>query len=90
MNKVDLIEKLAKNCNLKKIESEEIVDNFLKILSDSLKNGQPIKIANFGIFEPRVRKSRLTLIPGSDRKVKVPSSKTIVFKPAKKLKEHIQ
>lgn len=90
MNKIDLIDKLSKSCHSNKKETEVFFDALLDLITESLKKGQAVKIANFGVFEPRTRKGRLAVVPGNAQKIKVPSSKTVVFRPSKNLKEDLK
>lgn len=49
-----------------------------------------VKIPGFGNFVVKTRKARTAVIPLTNKKVIVPSYKTVGFKPAKSFKEQVK
>ena len=51
ITKANLVEKISNRLGLSKAESQNLVENFFEILSNSLENGDDVKISGFGTFK---------------------------------------
>lgn len=58
ITKYDLVESVYQNTKYEKREVQEIVENLISKLKESLENGSTIELRGFGTFEPRLRKGR--------------------------------
>ncbi|MCR5725532.1 MAG: integration host factor subunit beta [Treponema sp.] len=58
ITKYDLVEAVYQNTKHEKRVVQEVVENLLLELKDSLKDGATIELRGFGTFEPRLRKGR--------------------------------
>lgn len=58
ITKYDLVEAVYQNTKSEKKVVQEVVENFLLQLKESLKNGNTIELRGFGTFEARLRKGR--------------------------------
>ena len=48
MNKNDLIEVIAKKCEMSKVEGTRAVENVLSSITDSLTKGEEVRLIGFG------------------------------------------
>ena len=89
MNKNDLIKGISKESSLSQKEAREALTAFAKLIKESLKSGEQVKISGFGKFEVRARKERVTTNPQTRQKLIIPATKVTAFKAGKELKDAI-
>lgn len=87
MNKMDLIECVAKEANLTKKVAGEAVDAVFTVLTKALKDGAGVKVAGFGSFVVKERKERKGRNPLTKEEITIPATTVISFKASKNLKE---
>lgn len=87
MNKAELIEKVAKKTMLTKIQSEQVIDAALEVITKAVAKGDEVKLVGFGTFSRTVRKSRTGRNPKTGTKLVIPSAKVPKFKPGKDFKD---
>lgn len=86
MNKIELVEALAKKNKSTKKESKQFLEDFIEIVTKTLKKGDNIQIIGFGKFEVKYRKPRKTYNPQTQKIMHLKASSTPSFKPGKTLK----
>ena len=69
--------------------AENLLEDFFDIILNSLKKNDKVKIAKFGTFEIRFKKSRVGRNPKTKEKKIITERKVILFKPSKELKKKI-
>lgn len=89
MNKNELIKGISKESSLSQKEAREALTAFAKLIKESLKSGEQVKISGFGKFEVRERKERVTTNPQTRQKLIIPATKVTAFKAGKELKDAI-
>ena len=89
MNKADLVNSVAKKTGLTKKDTEATLNAFIKSITDSLKNGEKVQLIGFGSFEVRKRAVRVGRNPQTKEEIKIPASKSPVFKSGKALKDSV-
>jgi DNA-binding protein HU-beta len=87
MTKGELIEKLAKRCSLTKKDVGKVIDEFIELVYECAKRGEPIRIPRFGVFKVRERKERVARNPKTGEEFKVPAVKVLKFYPSLELKD---
>ncbi|RXK33825.1 hypothetical protein BBD39_01850 [Arsenophonus endosymbiont of Bemisia tabaci Asia II 3] len=75
MKKKELIEKIAKESKATKSVSESVSNAFLKIVSQTLKNGDKIQLIGFGAFESKERPARAGRNPQTGKAIKIAAAK---------------
>ena len=90
MNKQELAAKISEAKGITKVEATRVVDAVSETIVEELKAGEMVKIPGFGNFVVKTRKARTAVIPLTNKKVIVPSYKTVGFKPAKSFKEQVK
>jgi DNA-binding protein HU-beta len=90
MNKQNIIEKVHEMLGGTKVQAEQVVDAVFDTITGSLKKGNEVSVAGFGIFIVKARASRQARNPRTGETVTVPAMKVPKFKPAKALKEAVK
>lgn len=89
MTKMDLVERIAKNCGITKKEAEIAVNTFFESISEALDRGERVELRGFGVFKMREKRARMGRNPRTGERVQVPPKRVPCFKPGKELKEAI-
>ncbi len=89
MNKLELIESVAKKTGQSKSVAREVLDSLLDTVEQTLVCGHTIEIRGFGAFKLKRRESQRARNPRTGETVEVPSRFVPVFKPSKKLAEKV-
>ena len=67
--------------------SENLIDDFLLTIIESLKNEKKLKISNFGTFSIRNKKSRIGRNPLTKEKEVISNRNVVLFKASKEFKD---
>ncbi|NOY60775.1 MAG: integration host factor subunit beta [Calditrichaeota bacterium] len=89
MTKGELVNIIADGTGLTKIETQAVIDGFLATVSFALKNRERIDLRNFGSMKTVKRNARIARNPRTGEPVEVPEHYTVVFRPAKDLREYV-
>ncbi len=87
MNKAELVEKVAKKTLLTKVQSEQVLDAALDVISKAVAKGDDVKLVGFGTFSRSVRKSRAGRNPKTGTKLVIPAAKVPKFKAGKDFRD---
>ena len=87
MNKVELVDAIAKETGLTKKDSEKAVNAVLAAVTESLEKGEKVQLVGFGTFEVRERKARKAQNPQTKEEITIPATKVPAFKAGKGLKD---
>jgi DNA-binding protein HU-beta len=90
MKKAEFIARVAAKSGLSKRDSEAVVDAALETITEALKARDSVGFLGFGSFTATKKNERDITIPGTTKKVRVPSKYSVRFKPGKLLKEAIE
>ena len=89
LTKKDLVNMVYMQLGFSKYVSENLINDFLSMIIQNIKNEKKLKITKFGTFSIRQKKSRVGRNPKT-KEMKVISSRNVVlFKPSKEFKEFI-
>ena len=89
LTKADLIAEVERITELKRTDSEIIVETIFDNIIQALQKGDKIEIRGFGSFRTRQRRGRIGRNPKTGEKVEVPAKKIPFFKPSKELKDFV-
>lgn len=89
LTKADLIGEVERVTELKRTESETVVETIFESIIAALQKGEKIEIRGFGSFRTRQRRGRTGRNPKTGEKVDVPAKKIPFFKPSKELKDFV-
>lgn len=89
MNKQGLAEFVHGKLGGTKVQAEEVVDGVFDSIVNTLKKGEEVSIAGFGIFSVKSRAARMARNPKTGEQVKVAAKRVPKFRPAKGLKDMV-
>ena len=89
LTKKDLVNSLYLQIGYSKKISENLLEDFFEIIFSSLKKNKKVKIAKFGTFTIREKKSRIGRNPKTKENKLISERNVILFKPSKELKKKI-
>jgi len=89
MTKADIVDKVAAGTGLTKLETEAIIEGFLKTVIDALKEGKGIEIRGFGSYRVKKKGARAARNPKTGDQVMVPEHFVPTFKFSKDFKEMV-
>lgn len=89
MNRKEMIAEVARRTDFDKKDTEKILDCFLTLVGEELRENRKIRIAGFGRFETRDYLARTGRNPKTGEKIEIKASKVPVFKAGKILKETV-
>jgi DNA-binding protein HU-beta len=87
MSKKDLIDAVAKECELTKEKAGNAVEAILGHIKAAMKNGDEVRLPDFGTFKVAKRNAREGRNPATGATIKIPASKVPKFTPSKGLKD---
>ena len=90
LTKAQLADLLFEQIGLNKRESKDMVDAFFVLISDSLVNGDDVKISGFGNFQIRTKAPRPGRNPRTGEAIPIQARRVVTFHASHKLKEQIQ
>jgi len=90
MNKAALVDKVHEVLGGTKVEAEKVVETIFDSITASLKSGEEVSVAGFGIFEAKMRAARTARNPRTGESINVPAMRTPKFRAAKALKDAVR
>ena len=90
MNKMNLVDYVAANANLKKKDAELAVTAVLDGIATALKEGDKVQISSFGTFKIKEKAERKGRNPRTKEEIIIPACKVPSFVPGKALKDSVQ
>lgn len=89
MNTSDLIDHVAGEAGLTKVQAKTVVDGVLAQISSAAAKGEEINLPGFGKFKVQDRPAREGRNPATGETIQIAASKKVVFQPAKALKDAV-
>ena len=89
MSKAELVEKIAEQAKLTKVDAERAVNAFINVVSASLKAGDDVTLVGFETFTTCDRAERQGRNPQTGAAITISAKKVVKFKPGKALKEEV-
>ena len=90
MNKTELIAAVAEKAELSKKDAEAAVTAAIDAITAALSQDEKVQLVGFGSFEVKARAERVGRNPKTKETIKIPASKTPVFKAGKALKDAVK
>lgn len=84
--KTELIEAVARICNVNKAEAQRAVDAVFTTITDNLSRGEEVRLTGFGSFSVGKRAARAGRNPRTGQAIQIPASKQPKFKAGEGLK----
>ena len=89
LTKKDLVNSLFLQIGYSKKISENLLEDFFEIIFTNLKKNKKVKIAKFGTFTIREKKSRVGRNPKTKENKLISERNVVLFRPSKELKKRI-
>jgi len=89
MSKAELVEKMAEQAKLTKVDAERALNAFITVVTASLKEGEDVALVGFGTFTIGDRAERQGRNPQTGEVITISAKKVVKFKPGKALKEEV-
>jgi integration host factor subunit alpha len=89
VTKAEIVEKVYEKIGFSKKETVAMVDTVFDIIRDTLADGEKVKIANFGNFEVKQKKSRRGRNPQTGQAMEISARRVLSFKPSVMLKREL-
>ena len=89
MNKAELIDKIAKDASITKVQANEVLDSFTGAVVATLKKGDRVTLVGFGTFSVSARAARNGRNPQTGAAIKIKARKVPKFKAGKLLSEKV-
>ena len=89
LTKKDLINSVYMQIGFSKNISENLIDDFFAMITESLKEDKTLKISKFGTFSVRRKKSRIGRNPKTKEEKIISERNVVLFKASKEFKELI-
>ena len=89
VTRTDLSEAVYNKLGLSRVESSELVETVLDIISDRIVAGESVKLSSFGSFLVRSKNERIGRNPKTGEEVPITPRRVMVFKPSNILKKAV-
>jgi integration host factor subunit beta len=89
VTKKELIDRIAKITQAKRVTVKRIIQVFLDEMTSELSKDNRLEFRDFGVFETRTRASRVAQNPKTLARVEVPAKKTVKFKIGRLMKDRL-
>ena len=89
ITKKEFIDRIAEKTQAKRVLVKRIVQEFLDEIASELCKGNRLEFRDFGVFETRVRASRIAQNPRTLERVEVPAKRTVKFKMGRLMRENL-
>ena len=89
LTKKDLVNLVYMQIGFSKQISENLIEDFLLTIVSNIKKEKKLKLAKFGTFSIRQKKSRIGRNPKTKETKMISSRDVVLFKPSKEFKEFI-
>ena len=90
MNKGELVEKVAKECELSKAAAEQVLASVLGAITDAITAGEKVTLLGFGTFSVSERAAREGRNPQTGETMNIPAKKVVKFKAGTKLTDMVK
>lgn len=89
ITKKELIDRIAERTQAKRVAVKSIVQAFLDEIVEELCKNNRLEFRDFGVFETRLRASRIAQNPKTLARVEVPAKRTVKFKMGRLMRENL-
>ena len=90
MSKQDLINFMAEDAGMSKVEAGRAIDSFWRGIEKGLKESGEVSFVGFGKFSVKTREAREGRNPATGETMKIPAKNVVSFKVGAKLKESVK
>ncbi|MDD2982352.1 MAG: HU family DNA-binding protein [Crocinitomicaceae bacterium] len=89
MNKSELIDAIANESGLSKVDAKKALDGFVTAVTGALKAGDKVSLVGFGSYSVAERAARIGRNPRTKEEIKIAAKKVVKFKAGSELGEAV-
>lgn len=89
MTKADIVDRIAQGTGLTKVETEAVVDGFLKTIAEALSRRESVELRNFGVFRVKDRAPRSGRNPRTGEPIESEGQFVPHFKVSRELRQMV-
>lgn len=89
MNKAELIDAIAAESSISKVEAKKALESTIDVITKALKSGDKVSLVGFGSFTISKREARIGRNPQTGGEVQIAAKKVVKFKPGAELAEKV-
>lgn len=89
MRKADIASEISEKVGISKRDAEEIIELVLDTIKTGLKNGEHVKIARFGNFIVRSKRSRKGRNPRTGEEIGITPRRVVTFRASQVFKNYV-
>ena len=89
MNKTGFVASIVEKTGVSKKDVEAVVDSLTEVVGEATTTGDSVQLVGFGTFSLKERAAREGRNPKTGEKIDIAASRSVGFKPGKKLKESV-
>jgi len=89
MNKEELVDKLAGDVKITKVQARATLDALMSEVKKTLKKGGKVALVGFGTFSVGKRSARTGRNPQNGKPIKIAAKKVVKFKAGKEFKDTV-
>lgn len=82
MNKAQLVEAIALDTNMSRVEARKAVDALIRVTTQALREGDRLMLTGLGSFSVQQTAARVGRNPRTGASVKIPARKVVKFRSA--------
>ncbi len=90
MNKGQLIDKIANDAKISKVQAGAALDSFIGATMGALKKGDKVTLVGFGTYSVSKRSARIGRNPQTGKEIKIPAKKVVKFKAGKEFSSKLK
>jgi nucleoid DNA-binding protein len=87
MRKVEIINRIANETGLTRVQAEKAVNATLEEIKDGLQRGEPVILRRFGSFQVRDKRARTGRNPKTGEEAGIPARRVVRFKSGEHFRE---
>lgn len=80
MNKTELVNAIANDAKLTKVQAKAALEAMLDAVTKTLKKGDKVALIGFGTFDVKKKPARTGMNPATKAKIKIAAKKVVKFK----------
>lgn len=90
MNKTELVNYVAKQAGLTKVQAKKAVSAVYTAVSDSLAEGEKVSLVGLGTFSVIEKPARVGRNPFTQETIEIPKRKVVKFKAGQQLRDKVK
>ncbi len=89
MNKTELVDAIAKDCDLSKVAAQRVLESLLDHVVQTVAKGDTVQLVGFGAFHAAKRAARTGRNPRTGEDLQIPAANTVKFTVGKAFKDAV-